>query len=148
MQGLGEWAWCIEYWTCKSKSIHRQEQKPWGEVMFRNPSWGKMGENRSKPETRSGWSWPVAEKGTKLISVGVETGRTQRRGIGAGAEAGGSINRSIKCYEVCRSSLSPLCRGTKFATPKCLFGLQTILSWKQSRPQRLRKFWLSSKECE
>ena len=47
-----------------------------------------MGENRSKPETRSGWSWPVAEKGTKLISVGVETGWTQRRGIGAGAEAG------------------------------------------------------------
>lgn len=50
-----------------------------------------MGENRSKPETRSGWSWPVAEKGTKLISVGVETGWTQRRGTGAGAEAGGLL---------------------------------------------------------
>ena len=88
MQGLREWAWCTEYWTCESKSIHRQERKPWGEVMFKKPSWGKTGEDRSKPETKSGWSWPVAEKGTKIISVGVETGWIQRSEIGAGAEAG------------------------------------------------------------
>ena len=56
--------------------------------MFKNRSQGTTGENKSKPETRSGWPWPVAEKGTKLISVGVETGWTQRSEIGAGAEAG------------------------------------------------------------
>ena len=33
----------------------------------------------------------MAEKGTKLISVGVETGWIQRREIGAGAEAGGLL---------------------------------------------------------
>ena len=38
-----------------------------------------------------------------------------------------------------------LCRGTKFATPKCLFGMQIISSWEESRPKRLRKICRSYK---
>ena len=48
-------------------------------------------------------------------------------------------------------TLDHLCRGTKHATPKCLSGMQIILSWKQLSLKRLRKnIWPSPnrlKEC-
>ena len=44
-------------------------------------------------------------------------------------------------------TLDHLCRGTKHATPKCLSGMQIILSWKQLSLKRLRKnIWPSPKD--